>query len=502
MDRLNLSLPAQHDYTDPTVELEPARLQTWLSDLPLMNVVETVRLVSGALTALNEQKLETEVRFQCLEAYRPTVLRLFETVDPLHIRQLTMSRSQRHATTAAATGLFDGLASGYKLIVMDLYGQDVPLAGQALNRAIDALGCVLHDCFRFYRVVPSSLVAELHQLYRAARRQGLLDVALPDEGGQTGATTANTYKFNMLLSLTDPDRLAEGEINLLADVLQEHVDSCRVVQGGNWTGSGAGLFLLDLAGDALPRACTELTAPVTEGDPYLLDTTVALGAMRERLTGIPELVRQCSPEAIMLQRLLPDERGARLRREQRHRDGRWVSLLVGLGSIHGHLLQVSGKPAAAGGGDGSAPMDCRVLDSSENGMRLFVEEGGAGDARVGDLLGVSEGKAGQQTLRLASIRSLRVLEEGGMETGVENIAGGAGAVYCSLPDQPAAAPVQALFLPAEEGADLAATLVVDCGLYEEGRALLIDVGGREIHVRAGRLVSDSPVFDRFEFAAE
>ncbi|NNJ94966.1 MAG: hypothetical protein HKP57_09505, partial [Halobacteria archaeon] len=115
MDRLNLSLPAQHDYTDPTVELEPARLQAWLSDLPLMNVVETVRLVSGALTALNEQKLETEVRFHCLEAYRPTVLQLFETVDPLHIRQLTMSRSQRHATTAAAAGLFDSLASGYKL---------------------------------------------------------------------------------------------------------------------------------------------------------------------------------------------------------------------------------------------------------------------------------------------------------------------------------------------------------------------------------------------------
>ena len=107
MESLNLSVPAQHDYTDPTVELDPARLQVWLSDLPLMNVVETVRLVSGALAALNEQKLAPEERFRCLEAYRPTVLRLFETVDPLHIRQLSMTRAKRQETTATAAGLFE-----------------------------------------------------------------------------------------------------------------------------------------------------------------------------------------------------------------------------------------------------------------------------------------------------------------------------------------------------------------------------------------------------------
>ena len=237
MDPLNLSLPLQHDYTDPTVELDPGRLHTWLSDLPLMNVLETVRLVSGALTSLNEQKLEPEIRFHCLEAYRPTVLRLFETVDPLHIRQLSMARAKRHETTDIAAELFDSLADGYKLTLMDLYGQATPLVGQVLNRAIDALGCVLHDCFRFYRVVPAALVAELHQLYRAARRQGLLDVTMPGEAGQTGSSTNTLYKFSMLLSLTDPDRLAEGEISLLADVLREHVDKCRVVQGGSWTGN-------------------------------------------------------------------------------------------------------------------------------------------------------------------------------------------------------------------------------------------------------------------------
>ena len=502
MESLNLSVPAQHDYTDPTVELDPARLQIWLSDLPLMNVVETVRLVSGALAALNEQKLAPEERFRCLEVYRPTVLRLFETVDPLHIRQLSMTRARRQETTATAAGLFEGLAGGYKLVVTGLFGRNVPLAGQAVNRATDALACVLYDCFRYYRVVPATLVSELHRLYRAARRQGQLDICLPDEEGQNGPTIASAYKFSMLLSLTDPDRLAEGEIGMLGDVLREHVDECRVIQGGNWAGAGAGLFLLDLAGDTLPRACTGLTSPVGDGEPYLLDTTALVERLRTRLAAIPEMVRAHSPEAMLLKHLLPGERGVHLRREQRHRDGRWVSLLLGVAGIHAHLLQASGKQAATGIGDRLEPMESRVLDTSENGMKLFVGEGGAGDARVGDLLGIIEGDDGQETLRLAGVRSVRVLEQGGVETGVQMIGGGAGAVYCHLPESADAAALPALFLPAEEEADIAATLVVDSGLYERDRALLIDVGGREIRVRAGRLVSDSPVFDRFEFAAE
>ena len=95
MHSLNLSVPQQHDYTDPTVERDVARLRDWLSNLPLMDVVETVRLVHAALNALNEQKLDHARRFQFLEIYRTTVLRLFVTLDPLHLRQLSLSKTQR-----------------------------------------------------------------------------------------------------------------------------------------------------------------------------------------------------------------------------------------------------------------------------------------------------------------------------------------------------------------------------------------------------------------------
>ena len=118
MDPLILSVPAQHDYSDPTVETDPAQLSIWVSDLPLMNIAETVRLLCGALDALNEQKLESELRFRCLEIYRSAVRSLFDTLDPLNIRQVSMSTHQRRETIAGAAHLFSIMAGGYKLIAM------------------------------------------------------------------------------------------------------------------------------------------------------------------------------------------------------------------------------------------------------------------------------------------------------------------------------------------------------------------------------------------------
>ena len=88
-----------------------------------------------------------------------------------------------------------------------------------------------------------------------------------------------------------------------------------------------------------------------------------------------------------------------------------------------------------------------------------------------------------------------------METGVQLLASGVGAVSCLLPEQPGAGALQALFMPASEAERVNATLLLEKGIYEFGRQLRLDVGGREINVRVGRRVYDSPVFDRFEFAA-
>ncbi len=507
MDPLNLTTPLQHDYTDPTVELNVVRLHDWLTNLPLMDVAETVRLVLVALDALNEQKLAAQLRFDCLEVYRTTALRLFQTVDPLNLRQLALSKIQRQEAIDGVAQLFPTLAGGYKLIVKMLHtqgGSDYgdPLLGKALNRALEQLTYALLDGYRFYREVQPLMIAESHTLYRLARHHGMLGVSLePEDNTQEPTTTAMLYQTSMLLSLTDPARLAEGEVGLLFDALMRHAHLCRIIPGNSWEGNGEGLFLIELHGNKLPTPCTQLASPVYIDDPYLLDASDALQAIRGQLAKTPAQVRMQSPEAMLLRRLLSED-SARRRRERRHKDGRYVELLPGLQAIHAHIRRLSVQGADEEAAACDELVQCRVLDSSNHGMRLNWEDGGAGDARVGDLIGVLEDEDERQILRLAIIRSIRVYREGGLEMGVQLLAGGLGAVSCSLPEQADSNTVNALFMPAVEKEQIAATLILPKGLYEHGRAMVINVGGREISVRAARRVFDSPVFDRFEFSTQ
>jgi len=508
MKPLNLSVPEQHAYTDPTVERDVDKLRGWLTSLPLMDVVETVRLVGNALDALNEQQLDTRLRFDCLEAFHATAQRLFITIEPLRLSQLSLSKPQRQQAVEGVENLLLALAGGYKLIVMSLHGarvsgQDDPLFGAAVNRSIETLVYALLDSFRFYRSMQPRYFLELHQLYRLARYHGLLNVIVDDDENDDSATTAALYHTAILSSLVDPFRLAEGEISLLFEVLSAHAGHCRIIPGNCEPGGEEGLYQIDLGGDAEPFSCVEGESPASVKEPYILDAREALKSVREQLADIPDKVRSLSPEATLLRQLLTEDPQSKQRSEERHSDKRQVQLLLGIDSIHAFLMQVSSNKGA----DKTArdvkqsslePFHCMIVDSSDSGMRFSWEDSSVSDIRVGELLAIVEG----QYVRLSMVRSVRILPEGTMETGVSLIKDGVGAVYCRIPGDPESAGSIALFLPSSEDEQGAATLIASKDIYTQGCHIVIDVADREIRARAGRQIFGGPVYDRFEFSAE
>jgi hypothetical protein len=509
MESLKLSVPEQHDFTDPTVERNVERLRARLTNLPLMDVVETVRQVLNDLESMNEQKIDAGLRLQLLGVFRNTALRLFVTVDPLRLRQLTLAKTKREQATRGVEQLLTGMAGGYKIIVKEYYDtankrlQDRQF-GLAVNHALEQLAYVLLDCYRFYRSVQKGLFSELHQLYRIARHHGLLDVSEEHEGdSETPLTTATIYHTALLLTLTDPFRLAEGEVSLLNDVLKLHADKCRIIPGNSWSGNPEGLFFVDLRSDLPPKSCLRLEAPVDGVEPYLLDARNALVAIRGRLAQTPAKVRQQSPEAIVLRQLLPEQVDPRTTRAARYPDSRWAQVLLGLENIHAYQESLTRKSDAAQdpgpGGKSREPVPCRIIDTSEGGMRLAWDDGGAGDARVGDLLGVIEDG---QRLQVAIIRNIKVYREGGMETGIQLLRGNTAPVYCRALENEEEPSGRALFMAASKEEGISATLLMAKGLYAPGRRLLIDVSGKEVRACAGRCIFDGPVFDRIEFAAD
>jgi cyclic-di-GMP-binding protein len=398
------------------------------------------------------------------------------------------------------------MAGGYKILVKELYGPanhgpSADLFGLAINRAIEQLGYVLLDNYRCYRAIPESLFAELNQLYRYARYFGLLAVSAADDDTGKSLGIAENYHAIMLLSLTDPHRLAEGEVGLLYDILTQHAGQCRVTPGGHGSGDPDGLFLLDLGNDAPPRLCVQLGPQVADvQEPYLLDAREALDVIRKRLEQTPIKVRMQSPEAVLLRYLSPGHAVANQKLEPRHPDSRTTSLVNGLNAIHAFLLAAmpGGQEAVQSAGALVKSLPCRIVDTSENGMRLICDEGRTGDARVGDLLGIVEDEL---RLQLVVTRSVQIHREAGMELGVQKIHGSCGPVYCrSQGDE--AEELHALFITSSEANGISATLVMATGFYEAGRRFLVTSFGRKVNVRAGRNVSDSPVFDRFEFTTD
>jgi len=386
-------------------------------------------------------------------------------------------------------------------------GQGDSLFGAAVNRSIEALVYTLLDCYRFYRAMQPRYLSELHQLYRLARYHGLLNVKIDDDENDGSVTTAALYHTAMLSSLVDPFRLAEGEISLLFEVLSGHAARCRIIPGSCQPGGEEGLYQIDLGSDTGPSACVESKSPASVKEPYILDTREALKSVREQLVKIPDKVRSVSPEATLLRQLLPEDPQSKQRSEERRSDKRQVQLLLGIGSIHAFLMQASGNK-----GTGKIARDvnqssvesfrCMILDSSDNGMGLSWDDGSAGDVCVGELLAIVEGQPGKQYLRLAMVRSVRILPEGPMETGVQLIKGGVGAVYCHTPDDPESTGSIALFMTSSGEEQGAATLIASSDIYKEGCHIVIDVADKEIRARAGRCISEGPVFDRFEFSAE
>jgi hypothetical protein len=503
---LELSTPEQHDFSDPTVERNEKRLRTWLINLPLMDVTETVRLVLGALNSLNQQKLETETRFQLLSIYADTAQRLFVTMEPSHLRQLALSKSQQLQATEGVNQLLLAMADGYKLVIKSLYtavdvNRPERLFGMAIKHAMEQLGYALLDSYRYYRAVPPMVFPELHQLYRIARHYGLLELA--DERShdtEMPLTISANYHATLLLALVDPFRLVEGEVAMLHHVLVQHADKCRVIPGGNWPDAAEGLFFVDLRSGAGPVAHPPQEMPRQADEPYILDAREALQAIHDQLDQTPVKVRMQSPEAMILRRLWPEVVDLKQQREPRETESGEIGLLLGLMDIHGYLSKaVSTLPDTPliTLTQPVEPSPGQIINSSENGRRLYWEEGACSSVCVGELMGLVE-EGGRLTL--AMVRNMRISPEGGMEIGVQLIHGPCAPIYCRASGDEESIALPALFMPGDETQQATTSLVTVKGDYAEDSRILINVAGREIRARVGLRLLETPVFKQFEFS--
>ena len=497
---LLLNTPDQHDFQDPTLELNEKRLHKWLGSLPVLDAGESLRQVLNALEPLNEQRLESDKRLRLLGIYLPVVQRLYENAEPIRLRKQPLSKQQRQDTVDDIERLSLALANGFKIVINQWVAekrvqQDIKAFGRLLRWSLQQVGASLVHAFRYYRSEPPFVFFELNQLYRLARHYGVHDQLDDGDNVRVPVSLAGVYQALAMLSLCDPFSLQEGQVDLYYKKLLQSAHRARVVPGNSWQGVPEGLFFIDLKSDSRPRHCVHLQSPVDGDDPYILDARVPLQLMHKTLVAIPEDRRQQRIETGMLRVMLPEVASPNQRREKRKPAGNWIEVVTGIENT------IAWLEARKNDRRGESKR-WQIKDKSETGYRLAWNENAASLLQVGELICVvGESDSEQECLQLLMVRWLHNERGNSAELGVEKLPGIVNSVNVQLAEDTDAILHPALFLPSTGAQGSIARLIVYPGIHQPDRRLSIFVGEREVPVRCGQLVHETPVFECFEFTA-
>ena len=497
---LLLTTPEQHSFEDPTLELDEKRLKKWLASLPVFNAGDSLRQILSALEPLNEQRLDIDKRLRLMSLYQTTVKRLYDSSEPLRLRQQPLSRQQRQDTVDTVERLCLATANGFKIMIKEIHAagikpQDRDCFGQVLRWAVHQLAAALLYSYRFYRPEPPFVFLELNQLYRLARHHGIHEMAGGSQGSSTSNSLADIYQAICLLSLTDPFSTEEGQVDQYYRSLLQYVPGTRIIPGNSWQGTPEGLFYIDLQSDSRPHHCVFMQSPVAGDEPHILDARAPLQRMHKALAALPADRRSKRIETDLLRALLPEVTPRDRRRSERRTAGRWIEVVVGLEAVCDYIKSCqSGEQAEA--------TRWRVQDTSERGYRLAWGESAASMLQVGDLVCVvADSDDEKHSFQLLVVRWVCDERDKGTELGVEKLAGVPNPVRVVVPGEADVEACQALFLSSTGERGSLARIVAPPEIYCENRSLLLYAGDREVPVCCTGRIEQAPGFDCFEFTS-
>jgi hypothetical protein len=431
-----LNVPERQPQTRGSFDTRPKKVEQWVADLPGANVGQTARLVFGALTETNALDVNPEERLQFLESLGPTVRHLGVALKKHYLgRTFPLSEKERQVATLEQA-IHEQMATGYKIIVADVNAtrrwlRNPKYMGLALHRAISHLSRILLNVYQIYAPARHGIWRELHTLYAMAEQLDALSKSVSHDGytGIEESTIADAYKQAMLLSLADPYRLRQGEVEVVYAALELWSAEGRIFRSEDPQGIRA-KFLVDLGGDEPPvfRGTPGHTMTATT---RLLEAPELSRILREKLqqgvssTTVRLQAANGSVAATMsrdlLQRLILSWGMLAQREFSRTEQSGQVLVAMGLRAVHHFLLESAAHSAAEDGSATQAPRgveqptqmskfkvdtkDRSQIKTSPDVWKLFrpAEEFEAPSWSVGDTPNF-DGEAAQETAAAAAAR--------------------------------------------------------------------------------------------------
>jgi cyclic-di-GMP-binding protein len=522
---LALSFPAERTPPPKDLEVRPKLVKAWIDSLPLSQVLDTTRKLTIHLAALNRAKLDLDTRLQILELYRPVCATAHEELESLYEKAALPLAPRPREALVLARDLAAEMATGYKIALVERGARLLPFGGRKqlpvlLSRAMEYLVTGLVASYKSYTPAPLGSWRELHELYLHAEAEG---VAREEVDAESKATVFDAYAEALLLSLTDPYRLVQGELERIRALARAWRGSVTLGRVRPATAPG-GHFLVPCDTDKPPKPM--LSANDDAGGPNwrLLDTNAVVDRLRARKQAAETgnvsaaMAKTMGPEGVALVSRLVTLWGDPPKRAFRRTPAEAsVAICVGLRAV-GHFVSFEPRMDARAEAEAlrkgiTMPMMALPTDDAAQPVPVFewdVVNQSAGGLKVrrmgatqqpigvGEVVGIKFMDRTRWTI--GAVRWITMFDEGGMEFGIQFLGGMATPVWVqpTVATSPQAKP--GLLLAVGDDATEADSLLTPPNTFSDLREFEVDRAGTVSRVRAAGLIEKTGRFELFHFS--
>jgi hypothetical protein len=421
------------------LELRPRHVKRWIESLDLNVPFESGRALLRQVGETNKALCDVDARVEILDACRLAALPVLAELERQYATAPLPLPPGPRSALGLARELVTALATGYRIAVVDSGGKLLATKkyfGTLLLRVMQATSARLIAAYKSYTPVPTGTWAELHEIYLRAEEIGMAREALD---GDSAETIAGIYIDGMLLSLTDPYRLGQGESERVLRLLRANAGSTTLQQSRPATKPG-GHFIVPCNTDKPPKPSIGKMDDTGGADWRLLDANPLVERLHARLAaGARGQVALKKADADLTGRLIrlwgdPPKRAARRDPGQNS-----VAISMGIDGV-GHFVSLEPKIDLAKQDamlkkgitmpivalpldDQSEPIpvfEWDIVNESSGGLRVRRVGTTAQPIAIGEVAGIK--MQGKSHWAIGVVRWVTVFEDGGMEFGLQFLA--------------------------------------------------------------------------------
>ena len=563
-----LVIPDQSKPKKGAFNIRPKKVDQWLEDLPRANLGETARLIYNALNEVNQTSYSYHDRVRFLETMREPVQYLTDSLKK-HFIGVSYPLPVKNQKIAAATReLLAAMAIGYKITINDMSGKtqlfiDKKLLTTLLHRAIVYTGRTLLTSYQIYAPCAPNLWQELHKLYSIAESRKHENTPIADFQllYHKKSTIQAEYTRILLLALTSPYRLRQGEVNKVYNILERWTQYCKLSQIDEYKNREDGFFAVRLNHDAPPQSIALLSSSQCETQQCRIINTDALSEyIRNEIQDTDEIGTSTFVNGVELSR--PDLSHDLLRRllvawgietkrgysrTQKEED---VDVTIGLSATHQFICQhnktkddsldtlfrnnqaqfestiidsvnddrpdlwnmvyphelqgftpLLEEEINHAANNNAPPLEetWAIINESAGGYCLEYQKGKTAKAQVGELVGIRRKQQGKSQWTIGVIRWLKFSNTRSLRLGIEMLNPEVAAIGMRTASSHDNAYQRALMLPEIPAIRQPNTLITAPAPWRVGNQVTINILGKEKRIQLTAATQCTGLFSQFQF---